>query len=189
MSGFTSDLLQSNFLQSQVNMNYNMKRHFHNKASTIKEEIKADIGRGNIAAEKENLADAKSQEDTASQKLSESVNNQQKIINRTSKEKSDLNNIVTTSNDPTVLMHQKQIISSEIAKLQSADDASANTKQVQQLQQQLQTIQTALQQVQANQPSSNNDNNITSINAQNTLLNIGPAYTVELGQETSGNEI
>ena len=184
MSSFTSDLLQSNFLQSQVNMNYNAKRQFHNRASIIKEEIKADIGHGNIAAAKENLADTESREDTASQKLSESINSQQKLINKTSKEKSDLSSKMTTSNDPTVLMRQKQIISSEIAKLQSADDASSNTKQLQQLQQQLQTIQTTLQQVQANQPSSNNDNN-----TQSTLLNIGPAYTVELGQETYEDKI
>lgn len=171
-------------MQSQVNMNYNMKTHFHNRGSIIKEEIKADLGRGNIAAEKKNLADTESQENTASQNLSESINSQQKMINKASKEKSDTDNTIMVSNDPTVLMRQKQIISSKIAKLQSVDDATANTKQIQQLQQQLQTIQTTLQQMQASQSSSNNDqNNIASTSTQSTSSNIGPAYTVQLGQQ------
>ena len=170
-------------MQSQVNMHYSMKSHLHNRANILKQEMKADQGRGNIDAAQKNLTNTESQENIADQKLSQTINSQQKIINKASKEKSDMDNTMIVSNDPTILMRQKQIVSSEIAKLQSTDDAAENTKQIHQLQQQLEKIQTTLQQLQESQPSRSNDqDNTISTTTQSIASNIGPAYTVQLEQ-------
>lgn len=164
-------------------MHYSMKAQLHNRANILKQEMKADQGRGNIDAAQKNLTNTESQENIADQKLSQTINSQQKIINKASKEKSDMDNTMIVSNDPTILMRQKQIVSSEIAKLQSTDDAAENTKQIHQLQQQLEKIQTTLQQIQESQPSRSNDqDNTISTTTQSIASNIGPAYTVQLEQ-------
>lgn len=170
-------------MQSQVNMHYSMKSHLHNRANILKQEMKADQGRGNIDAAQKNLTNTESQENIADQKLSQTINSQQKIINKASKEKSDMDNTMIVSNDPSILMRQKQIVSSKIAKLQSTDNAAENTKQIHQLQQQLEKIQTTLQQIQESQPSPSNDqDNTLSTTTQSIASSIGPAYTVQLEQ-------
>lgn len=84
--------------------------------------------------------------------------------------------VQSSQSDTTTLEASKKQIQTEIKKLQK-EDATKNQKEILALQQQLQQIETQIAQEKAKSQNS-------AANASNSIeKNIGPAYTVELGNK------